>query len=344
MKKTDEKRKGRFIRQVLPITLLYVFVFFSHEIFDAIETLKARVEENRVNNLPIIDIEYKSTPYDQGNWQNWNIATEDESYIFYTGNGVDVERKNKFTQGIKIIVNKQSGVNPSHFMVFDDYLIFRRGKEIIRMKKNGSESDVIYKGDYPIDLKAYKDRLYFFIYHKGIYTVDVNGRDLKCINPQPIKDMTIYDERIYYSFIADGEGYVKSMDLEGLNKKDILKAEADNIIVRQDGIYYVDNQTNQLFKYDGKIKQLICQNKIDKFGISEDGIYGIEIHNGRDVGFKEEYFNLYFIKFAEGKFQDPVIIDRGREANGFSILNEYIYYEAGKERKPAQLITRRRQE
>jgi len=155
--------------------------------------------------------------------------------------------------------------------------------------------------------------------------------------------MTIYDGRIYYSFIADGEGYVKSMDLDGLNKKDILKAEAENMIVRQDGIYYVDAQTNQLFKYDGKIKKLICQNKIDQFGIVEDGIYGMKIHNGRNVDFEEEYFILYFIKFVEGNFHNPVVIDKGREVSGFSILNEYIYYEAGKELKPEQLVTRKRQ-
>jgi len=76
-------------------------------------------------------------------------------------NGVNVEKKNKFTQERKIVLNRQGGVHSSHFMVFDEYLIFSRGKEIIRMKKDGSKSDIIYRGDYPIDLKAYKDRLYF---------------------------------------------------------------------------------------------------------------------------------------------------------------------------------------
>lgn len=342
MEKRHTKKKWSIILNWLLVIAIWASIYWSSEIFDGIEMVKARMEENRINNLDILDINYQPTPYDQGNWQNWNIAVEDETYIYYTGNGINIERKNKATKEIEIILNRQSGTGVSHFMIFDEYLIFRRGKEIVRMKKDGSKEEVIYKGDYPIDLKAYKDRLYFFVYDKGIYTVDVNGRGLKCINPQPVEDMTIYGDRIYYSFIVDGEGYVKSMDLNGLNKEDIFKAKADNIIVKENGIYYVDTQTNQLFYYDGKVKRLISKHKIDRFNVAENGIYGMDIHNGHNVSHEKEYFILYFIGFGEESSNEPVIIDQGRELDGFSILKEELYYQGAKDLKCEKLVTCKR--
>ncbi|QZY54404.1 hypothetical protein [Crassaminicella profunda] len=97
-----------------------------------------------------------------------------------------------------------------------------------------------------------------------------------------------------------------------------------------------------MFYYDGKAKRLISKHKINRFNISENGIYGIEIHNGYKVSNEKEYFILYFIGFGEEASNEPVIIDQGRQVDGFSILKEELYYQGAKGLGCEKLVTCKR--
>lgn len=281
-----DKKIVRYLRSVGLIFLVTIPILINLGIVYKIESC---YHEFKVRNIEKISLKENFTlGNSQNNINNYGGIAENDDYIFYFKDHLELCRSDKNFKNETYLIDKSSGSGMSYLNVIDDWIFYRSGKTLNRMKVDGTKKETIYYLGYILDIHVLDNWIYFINYSDNfkIYKMDVNGQNLHRINDTSVQDISIYENRIYYSYEKDGEEYLESMDLNGQMKQLIGNILADDLVKYNGAMYYTNNTDFKLYKYDlknDKEPQIMIDEEISSFLIVDDWIYFSK--KAEDVGY-----------------------------------------------------------
>jgi len=222
------------------------------------------------------------------NINNYGGVAENEEYIFYVKNHLQLCRSDQNFGNEIYLINKPSGSGMSYLNVMDDWIFYSSGKTFNRMKIDGSKNETIYSLGYLMDIHVMDNWIYFISFRDNskIYKMDVNGQNLQKLSDFAVKDISIYENRIYYSYEKNEKSYLESMDLKGEDKKVVANFLSYNLIKDKDILYFIDNKDFNIYKFNSiqdKEPKKLFEGKISKFTLVDNWIYFSE--HSEDVGY-----------------------------------------------------------
>lgn len=250
----------------------------------------------------------------QSNTNNYGLVAETKDSIFYIKENA-VCRADKDFRNQLVIFDQDSDTGKDSINVVGDWAFFRQGKEIKRMKKDGSNVNRIFSG-YSTQMHVVGNWVYFMNLSDDckIYKMDVNGQKREILCNQVVRGMTVYDGKIYYSYESKEDGYLEVMNLDGTGKQLILNIKAINMVVDKEYIYYLNYVDNHLYRVkliDNSIEQL-SNKEIMKFCKDNDWIF----------------YTLKAPKESNGRFKGLYRVDLDG-SNGLTLDSESFLEEVG---------------
>ncbi|WFA08897.1 DUF5050 domain-containing protein [Tissierella sp. Yu-01] len=258
-------------RQYIFIILIFV-VFIVILESDIIEKVSLKSEQYQLNNVKNIRIDDN---YIHGNSEsninNYGLVAESEEFVFYIDE-TSIYRSNREFKDEVLLIKEPQNKGKDSLNIVGEWVFFRQGKEIKRMKYNGENVDRIFKG-YSLHMDVIGDRVYFVNVSDDskIYKMDVNGENREVLMDKHINDMAIYDDKIYYSYEYNEEYYLEKMSLDGSEKEFITNLKTRNMVVDGGYIYYIDDVDENLYSFDMQRNsiELLSDKQILKFAIDD---------------------------------------------------------------------------
>lgn len=225
------------------------------------------------------------------NINNYGYGVEYNNHIFYVENHLNLVRTTKDFQEKTYLIEQSSGSGINRLNIVDDWIFYMMGKSVHRIKTDGTNDEIIYKIGYPLDMHVLGNHIYFIIHSDGykVYRMDVNGQDLERLVNIPVLDIAIYDNRLFYSYENDGEGFLESIDLNGQNKRTEMKIPVNDLMRRDNHYYYLGFNDYKLYKYnikEGGNPQILVDGEVSSYAVTDSGIY-YSLHS-EDVGYPGE--------------------------------------------------------
>ncbi|HZK54185.1 MAG TPA: DUF5050 domain-containing protein [Desulfosporosinus sp.] len=178
----------------------------------------------------------------ESNINNYGLVAETNDSIFY----LDIEkntlcRTDRDLSYQVVLFDQDSEKGKDTINVIGDWVFFRQGKEIKRMKIDGSNVNHLFTG-YSIQMHVVGNWIYFLNLSDSskLYKMDVNGQNREVLCDKEVYDMAIYDGKIYYSYDYKKESYLEVMNLDGTGKQLLINVKTRNMVVDKDYIYYND--------------------------------------------------------------------------------------------------------
>ena len=285
----------------------------------------------RIRKVPPITINDENhrgnTP---SNVTNHGEAVETQDYIFYINDRLQVFRADKDFSNIKILLHQTQGFNYSNLNVVGDWLYYRHKNTFYRMDFEGNNCTKVFSMSHMYRPHFIGNWIYFYTYtDRRIYKVDINGNNLQTLNALPIVDMTVYGDRIFYSFSIDDTHFLRSMDFNGENQETIAEIGAYKMVVQDDYLFYVDTANNNLCRWDmvNLEKRELTQEKVLNFSVDGEYIY----YNHWDA---EQYGypgrGLYRLDINGG---DSIQLSDDYETGHFSVINQWIIFSGTSDRQ-----------
>lgn len=165
----------------------------------------------------------------------------------------------------------------------DDWLFCRdvRNHRIIKMRLDGSEKQVIYKGI--IDNLIYsKGFLYFIEEDDGkqyIIKIKSDGSDPQKVCSDSIYNMILYQDWFYYYSMKDK--MIKKVKEDGSSNSCVIKAEVEVFVMGENGIFFADKEQQKICYVDYNGNNLSAINDIcpNYMNIWDGWIYYCNVNN-----------------------------------------------------------------
>lgn len=262
-------------RQYIILILIIILSMVALE-SDIIGKINLMIEQYQLNNVEIITIDDNSIiGNSESNINNYGLVADTEDYIFYLDE-TSIYRSDKDFNNEILLIKEPQNKGKDSLNIVGEWVFFRQGKEIKRMKDNGENVDRIFKG-YSLHMDVIGDRIYFINVSDDskIYKMDVNGRNREVLNNKHINDMAIHNDKIYYSYEYNEEYYLEKMNLDGSEKEFITNIKTRNMIVEDSYIYYINDIDEKLYRFDLKesLLELLSDKQILKFAIDDNWIF-----------------------------------------------------------------------
>lgn len=213
----------------------------------------------------------------ENNINNYGGVVARKEEIFYVKSNSEIYKTDKdFNNEIKL-VERSSSSSLWYLNLLDDWLFYREGKAIKRIKTDGSRVDTIFGMGYVLDLHLIDNWLYFIFIEDDskVYKMTVNGEELQRVINKGVSDIAIYNNQLYYSYIEGETAYLKTLDLKDGEEKLIANLHIRDMILQDNIIYYIDGNNNKLYQYNlitGRLEKL-TEVEITKFLWTGKGIY-----------------------------------------------------------------------
>lgn len=272
-----DKKAVRYLGNSIFILIILFIVLMKSEVIDEI-TLKRLYHDYKIRNIEKISFEENLIPGNtEDNINNYGGVVTNKEDIFYVKDSFYIYKADKNFNNETNLVKESSGQELWYLNLIEDWIFYRDGKEIKRIKVDGSESDTIFNLGYTLDLHVLDNWVYFVYFNDDckVYKMTVNGEDLQKVIDTFVYDIAIYDNKLYYSYSLKEEGYLKYIDLSSGEEKLIANLHVEDMILENNMIYYIDYNDNKLYQYDLLNKQLkqLTEEEITKFLKSEEHIY-----------------------------------------------------------------------
>jgi hypothetical protein len=261
----------------LVITILLISFTISEDLGVRWEINKTR-HNKFVENVQVI--EFNSADVVGNNIENTNnygIAVENEDYIFYIKDNLNLIRVDKDFQNEKIMTEKPSGSGLMRLNIAGDWVYYTAGEELNRISIDGTKNETIYKMGWLLDIHMKDKWIYYinFANESTVYKMDLNGRNLQKFLEIDASDIAIYEDRMIFSHIEDEKDYVESIKLDGSDRRLEFEGRAYNLIKLDDYYYYL-GENYGLYKRaidESTGAQLLVEGEVSSYTIVDDKIY-----------------------------------------------------------------------
>jgi hypothetical protein len=279
------KRVSGIITTILILSLVSIPILGEAGMFWKIKLMR---HNSSIQNVETIHFQDESINGNSGeNLANYGYAVENDDYIFYVEDHLNLIRVSKDLKDKTYLIQRQGGNGINRLNLAEDWIFYMSGESLNRMKIDGSEEQTIYKQGYLMDIHLKGNNIYFINPSDKftIYTMDVNGRGLKRFLDVEASDIAIYGDRLYFSHKTEDYSYIESIALDGTGRWVETGTLARDIIMK-DGYFYYIGEDYKLYKAEaGSIEdpQAIIDAKVSSYIIIEDKIF-YSIH-AEDVGY-----------------------------------------------------------
>ena len=315
------------------IIIVLLIVLISKPILDDLGIsweIKTSMHNFFVKNVDIIEIDSDETFVDiVQNSNNYGFAVGNDVNIFYVKDGLSLIKTDKNFEDQEYLVQRSSGYSINRLNIAGDWIFYTIGNKLDRMKVDGTQKDTIYKSGVVLDVHLKDSWIYFINFPDdfNIYRMDINGRNLERFLDVKADDIAVYDDRMIFSHEVDGKGYIESISLNGSSRKIELEAEA-NDLTRWDEYYYFIGHDYGLYRSpigEDTEPQLLIENKISSYMITDEGIY-YSLHS-EDVGYPGKGVYKTGLDGTGSKF----IMDTER-VEGFSKVGDWLLFHSSDNR------------
>lgn len=324
------KRITGIILYVLIIGLLSLPILEDKGFFWQV---KSRGHNNYLKKVKIISM----NPEEQlgntiENTNNYGRAVENDDYIFYVEENLSLVRVNKDFQDKKYIIQKPSGSDIGRLNIVGDWIYYSSAKTLDRISFDGREKETIYKSSYLMDMHTIDNSIYFinFSDNYNVYRMDINGRKLERFLNIKASDIAIYDNRIIFSHIKDGKGYVESIGLDGSDRRLEFEGISSDLVKSGDYYYYI-GEDYSLYKRpinNGAQAQVLVDDKVSSYIIGDENIY-YSLHS-QDVGYPGK--GLY--KIGIDGSGDILLLDSERVRDFAKVENCLLFHSSDNNLQP----------
>ncbi|MDF2948810.1 MAG: hypothetical protein K0R07_831 [Sedimentibacter sp.] len=261
----------------------------------------------------------------EGNINNYGLAAETDEAIYYAKDFM-LYKSDKNLEKETLLVEQPVNNGKDTINVVDEWIFFREGKKIRRVRTDGTNIETIYNG-YSMHMQVVGNWIYFISLSDDskICKIDVNGQNKQFLSEkEEIDDMAVYNETIYYSYEDKENTYLESMNLNETGQQFISNIKTRSMIVDEDYIYYIDDVEDRLNRFDleNKTQEKLSNEQILKFVKDEKYIfYTIKDPDSSYWGFK----GLYRMN-VDGSNVVTLDGDNYLDEQGIGITENYIFY------------------
>lgn len=243
-----------------------------------IETIKFNPEEVIGNTI--------------GNTNNYGGTVENDNYIFYVEDYLNLVRVNKDFQDKEYIIQKGNGSDINRLNIVGNWIYYVSGETINRISVDGSDNETIYKSSYVMDIHIKGNWIYFINFYDNfnIYRMDLNGRNLERFLRVNAADLAVYDDRMIFSHENDSKGCVESIKLDGSDRRLEFEGICTDLIKLDDYYYYIGDKYNLYRRSinESTSPQILVDDKVSSYIIADENIY-YSLHS-EDVGYPGKGF------------------------------------------------------
>lgn len=332
--KNDIEGKGKiWVRRVISVwqvvliaLVVSIPIINNTDIFWQIKNIR---HNSYVKNIEIIDVNSTEIQGNtMGNIINHGAAVENEDYIFYGEDSLNLVRTNKELKDKKYLIQKSSGTNIHKLNIVGDWIYYVSGETLNRITLDGAEQETIYKSGYLLDLTIKNEWIYFinFADDYNIYKMDINGRNLQRFLKVNASDMAIYDDQMIFCYEKNGKGYVESINLDGTDRKLEFEALCTDLL-KVDDFYYYMGEAAKLYrkKIDGKTPpEILIRDEVSSYIIIDENIY--YSLQSKDVGYPGT--DLYKIGL-DGS--DSTLLLNTNLVEGFAKVGNYLLFHSSED-------------
>lgn len=259
------------------------------------------------------------------NLNNYGMAVENEEYIFCINDILNLIRVDKNFQNEKILIQKSGGNGLSSLNIVGDWVYYTSGQELNRISMDGSKTETIYKSSYLLDIHI-KDKWIYFINfpnESNVYRMDLNGRNLEKFLEIHDPDISIYDDRMIFSYSQDEKSFVESIKLDGSDRRLEFEDTAYNLIKLDDYYYYLDEDYGLYRRsLDENLEsQVLLEGQVSSYTVVNDKIFYSLF--SQDVGYPGT--SLYQAEL-DGTDQTLILDEEGIE--GFALVGDWLLFHS----------------
>lgn len=330
LKKDISGKGSMWTKRIASIAILILtFALISIPIFSEIGIfwdLRQMYHNHQMKNADKIKIEGEEFIGNTvANINNYGFGAENEDYIFYVEGDLNLVRAKKEFQDKTYLIQKSSGSGIGGLNIVDDWIFYSSGQSLNRMRIDGREDQIIYEMGYLSDIHIKDNWIYFInpLDKVNIYRMDVNGQNLERLLKVEASDIAIYDDRLFYSYEVNGQGYVKSISLDGGESKVELETKVYDLI-RWQGYYYYIGEDYKLFRNEvgtNNSTELLVDDKVSSYIVTDAGIF-YSLHS-EDVGYPGE--GLYRMELDGSG--NTLVLDT-KDVNGFTQVGDWLLFHS----------------
>jgi hypothetical protein len=239
---------------------------------------------------------------------------------------LNLVRTTKDFQDKTYLIQKSSGSGINRLNIVEGWIFYNTGKTLSRMRTDGTGQEVIYGLGYLTDIHVLGNWIYFISHsdNRAVYKMDVNGENLEKIIDREVSDLSIYDNRLFYSYGEGTEGFLESSNLEGQDRTTEMGIQV-NDLVRWEGFdYFVGHEDYRLYRVSiggMETPQVLVDDRVSTYFVTEYGLY-YTLHSP-DAGYPGE--GLYRMELdgtGNRKIADA------RHVGSLSHVEEWILFES----------------
>lgn len=326
----EVSRMKRITSRVLPVLPLLVVllptVFYSGFYADFKVSQHNRQAQAR-EKLEIGD--NQAVGNSEANSNNYGNVAEYGDWIFLVEDHLNLVRKTKDLQETTYLIKAYSGTGINQLNIVDGWIFYSQGEKLNRMRTDGTRQETIYELGYQTDIHVIGDTIYFISFERNsaLYRMDVNGQNLERLVNKPVRDLAIYDGRIFYSYEEDGSGFLESVDLEGKDSR-IELAMATDCLIRWGGhFYFLDTADSRLYRAEvggDRQPELLVNSPVSSFVVTGQGIY-YSLHS-RDGGYPGQ--GLYKVS-ADGTAN--ALLAKVQWVEGLGVTEDWLFFQGARD-------------
>lgn len=257
-------------------------------------------------------------------------VAEDDEFVYYTtdhGGKEIYKAKKDFSEKTKI-AECRYGAN--YLNVSGDHLYFIDGYPgyVYKMNKNGGfkrpiilkqTTNVIISGDRIYYKLTPSDGIFFKIEQYAddwgsIYSCNLNGRDKKLIVKEKISEFSVDGETIYYTNSEDGNS-LWAIDTSEKNKRKLNSEYTFSPNFDDEYIYYVTTESFNVFRMNKKTLKVEC--------ISDESCNNMNL-SGDWIYYSQRKYNGHLCRVSKDGKVKEVILDE--PAFGINFAANSVFY------------------
>lgn len=204
-------------------------------------------------------------------------VSSDDNFVFAHGSH-SIIRTNHDLEHESLLVDTEGHYGAAGLNIAGDWLYYTDTGEIKRIRLDGSDQETLYDIGQAVDLHLVNDRLYFMDYSSNfnIFSMDLNGHDLKRVVDIEAMDLTVYEDELLVS-IEDG-GIRFSPD--GRESEQMIEEYGSSILRYDDHYYYLDGEyyltSQSVHSSTPRIRTRVLERPVDRYTISGDTLFYVQ--------------------------------------------------------------------
>ncbi|MGM0396748.1 MAG: DUF5050 domain-containing protein [Bacillota bacterium] len=310
---------------LIAFVILSIPVIFESGVYWDLRIQYHNYQMRNVQKIEVQDVDALGNTVD--NINNYGDGVETDNYIFYVENHMNLVKADKNLDNKEYLIQRDGGNGIGSLNVVDDWIFYTSGESLNRMRIDGAQNNEIYRMSYLLDTHLMGQWIYFINFqdNSNVYRIDVNGQNLERFLQIEVLDLAVYDGRLFYSYLDEGSGYVKSVDLDGGDRR--LEFQTDSgvrsLTKYNDNYYYINSDYRLIRAEIGapELYQVAIDQNVSSYIVTDEGIF-YSLH-GEEVGYPGE--GLYRMDHFG---LDKTLISDARFVEGFSKVGHWVLYHS----------------